>query len=50
MTVVQPAANAAPSLRVIMAEGKFHGVRIELFKSQYVARVARNKRPHTTPM
>ena len=30
MTVVQPAARAAPSLRVIIAEGKFHGVRIEL--------------------
>ena len=29
MTVVQPAARAAPSLRVIIAEGKFHGVRIE---------------------
>jgi hypothetical protein len=28
MTAVQPAANAAPSFRVIMAEGKFHGVRI----------------------
>lgn len=30
MTVVQPAASAAPSLRVIMAEGKFHGVKIDL--------------------
>lgn len=30
MTVVQPAARAAASLRVIMAEGKFHGVKIEL--------------------
>lgn len=28
MTAVQPAANAAPSFRVIIAEGKFHGVRI----------------------
>lgn len=33
MTVVQPAASAAPILRVIMAEGKFHGVRIELIQS-----------------
>jgi hypothetical protein len=30
MTVVQPAANAAPSLRVIIAEGKFHGVKMDL--------------------
>ena len=30
MTAVHPAARAAASLRVIMAEGKFHGVRIEL--------------------
>jgi len=28
--VVQPAASAAPTLRVIMAEGKFHGVMIDL--------------------
>jgi hypothetical protein len=26
MTIVQPAAIAGPSLRVIMAAGKFHGV------------------------
>jgi hypothetical protein len=26
MTMAQPAANAGPSLRVIMAAGKFHGV------------------------
>ncbi len=26
MTIVQPAASAAPALRVIMAFGKFHGV------------------------
>ncbi len=32
MTTVHPAARAGPSLRVIMAEGKFHGVRIELSK------------------
>ena len=39
MTAVQPAARAAPSLRVIMAEGKFHGVRIDLFfEYQYVTR------------
>ena len=25
-TMVQPAASAGPTLRVIMAEGKFHGV------------------------
>jgi hypothetical protein len=30
ITAVQPAASAAPNFRVIMAEGKFHGVRIEL--------------------
>lgn len=29
-TAVHPAARAAPSLRVIIAEGKFHGVNIEL--------------------
>jgi len=33
MTTVHPAARAGPILRVIIAEGKFHGVRIEL-KSQ----------------
>ena len=26
ITAVQPAANAGPNLRVIMAAGKFHGV------------------------
>ena len=30
MTAVQPAAKAAPSFRVIIAEGKFHGVKIPL--------------------
>jgi hypothetical protein len=30
MTTVHPAARAGPTLRVIIAEGKFHGVRIEL--------------------
>jgi len=30
MTAVHPAANAAPSFRVIMAEGKFQGVKIPL--------------------
>ena len=30
MTAVQPAARAAPSFRVIMADGKFQGVRIDL--------------------
>lgn len=29
-TAVQPAAKAAPSFRVIIADGKFHGVRIDL--------------------
>lgn len=32
-TAVQPAARAAPSFRVIIAEGKFQGVRIELHPS-----------------
>lgn len=31
MTAVHPAARAAPSFRVIIAEGKFHGVRMELY-------------------
>jgi hypothetical protein len=26
MTIVQPAAKAGPTLRVIIAAGKFHGV------------------------
>ena len=30
MTAVHPAARAAPSFRVIIAEGKFHGVSMEL--------------------
>jgi hypothetical protein len=30
MTAVHPAARAAPNLRVIIAEGKFHGVKIDL--------------------
>jgi hypothetical protein len=30
MTAVQPAASAAPSFLVIIADGKFQGVRIEL--------------------
>ena len=30
ITAVHPAARAAPSLRVIMADGKFQGVMIEL--------------------
>lgn len=30
ITAVQPAASAAPSFRVIIADGKFHGVRIDL--------------------
>lgn len=34
MTVVQPAASAAPNFRVIMADGKFHGVRIDLTRTK----------------
>jgi hypothetical protein len=34
MTVVHPAASAAPSFRAIIAEGKFHGVRIDLVLRQ----------------
>jgi len=34
ITVVHPAARAAASLRVIMADGKFHGVKMELYKRQ----------------
>jgi hypothetical protein len=30
MTAVHPAARAAASFRVIIAEGKFHGVKMEL--------------------
>lgn len=30
ITAVHPAASAAPSFRVIIADGKFHGVRIDL--------------------
>ena len=30
ITAVQPAARAAPSFLVIIAEGKFHGVKMEL--------------------
>jgi len=31
ITAVQPAAKAAPSFRVIIADGKFQGVRIDLY-------------------
>lgn len=34
ITAVHPAARAAPSLRVIIADGKFHGVNIELYAGQ----------------
>ena len=37
MTVVHPAASAAPTFRVIIAEGKFHGVRIDLVVCQTFA-------------
>jgi hypothetical protein len=30
ITVVQPAARAAPNFRVIIADGKFQGVRMDL--------------------
>ena len=30
ITAVHPAASAAPSFRVIIADGKFHGVKIDL--------------------
>lgn len=30
MTAVHPAASAAPSFRVIIAEGKFQGVKMDL--------------------
>jgi hypothetical protein len=30
MTAVHPAARAGPSFRVIIAEGKFHGVKMDL--------------------
>ena len=34
ITAVHPAARAAPSFRVIMAEGKFQGVRMDLENAQ----------------
>ena len=39
ITAVHPAARAAPSFRVIIADGKFHGVRMPL-----VAAMSEHKR------
>ena len=36
ITAVQPAASAAPNLRVIIAEGKFQGVKIDLYAQESV--------------
>lgn len=33
ITTVQPAASAGPTFRVIMADGKFHGVRAPLYRA-----------------
>ena len=49
MTVVHPAARAAPSFRVIIAEGKFHGVRIELGRGYTDCDQQLWTRTHTTP-
>lgn len=40
MTAVQPAASAAPNLRVIIAEGKFQGVNIDLYAKKSVEHYA----------
>ncbi len=50
MTAVQPAARAAPSFRVIIADGKFHGVRIDLYYCINAAEMrAADVETHTTP-
>ena len=50
ITAVHPAAKAAPSLRVIMAEGKFQGVRIDLnIAVQGSRRRVRGAYTNTTP-
>ena len=50
ITVVQPAARAAPSFRVIIADGKFQGVRMDLLPSyKRVAGFVMSKRAYTTP-
>jgi hypothetical protein len=49
ITVVHPAARAAPSLRVIIADGKFHGVNIELHAGQKQSKWFRSKMTYTTP-
>lgn len=51
MTAVHPAASAAPSFRVIIPEGKFHGVRIDLVLYQNVmAYVLECVSTYTTPI
>jgi hypothetical protein len=47
MTAVHPAASAAPSFRVIIAEGKFHGVRIDLILRQYSIESNNGESAHT---
>ena len=52
MTAVHPAARAAPSFRVIIAEGKFHGVRMELYVKTVVSMMSNSPQDdttHTTP-
>ena len=50
--VVHPAARAAPSLRVIIAEGKFHGVRMELIEwcVNHSCTTVYNETAYTTPV
>ena len=49
MTAVHPAASAAPSFRAIIAEGKFHGVRIDLVLYQnFMAHVLERQYVHDT--
>ena len=50
ITAVQPAARAAPSFRVIIADGKFQGVRIDLSrKVSNSAGAVQAEGTHTTP-
>lgn len=48
MTAVHPAASAGPSLRVIIAEGKFHGVKMDLQKCLISAQQMARSDPHHT--
>lgn len=48
ITAVHPAARAAPSLRVIIADGKFHGVNIELHTGQKQFKWFRSNDIHNT--